>query len=143
MLTSGVKYSKIKEAFKDQVHITNYVLKKHFHEHIDKALRIDLIQSIQSGKIKVHNTAKKLFELIEESDEIYSIGKDILVQNITDPAVVTKTINSLTRLMATQRDMLKFNASLLQQTDEKLEGGVDLITMARKLERLKPELVKK
>ena len=137
MLLNGLKFTKIIDAFKDRIRLTNHLLRVHKRDHFDGALRADLIDSIQKGKIKVHNTARLLYELIEEWEEVYAVGKDNLILNMKDPDITVKNINSLKGLFQAQRELLKFNAALLKEVDEDTIGSVDLTKIAVALGKYK------
>lgn len=137
MLLSGMKYKKVIDAFKGKVDITHHVLKVHKRDHFDNALRADLIDSVRKGKIRVHNTAQKLYELIDEWEEIYYIGKDNLIKNLDDPTTTNKGLNSLKGLLGVQKDLLRFNAVLLKETDEEIASTVDLVQIAQKMGKYK------
>jgi hypothetical protein len=140
MLLNGMKFSKIMEAFKGRLRLTNHLLRVHKRDHFDGALRADLIDSIQKGKIKVHNTASLLYELIQEWEEVYSAGKDNLITNLNDPDITVKNLNALKGLFQAQKELLKFNAALLKEVDEGTAAQVDLTKIAHALGQYKKKV---
>lgn len=137
MLLAGMTYKKVIDAFKGKVDLTNHILKTHKRDHFDNALRADLIDSVKKGKIKVHNTAVKLYQLIEEWEEVYHLGKKNLVKNLSNAETTNKSINALKGMFSVQKDLLKFNAALLKETDDEAVATIDLTQIAHKLSKHK------